>query len=391
MEDKIKVIENQLANLVNKMERAESTRQQFKSLKDLKAEINAFFSLKGYSMLLSTNSVVHKALFLICVISLLIYSLILIGGSYQDFKEYNVVTQIKVIENESMIFPAVTFCAQDWVTAASVGLEGVLGECLYDNYNCSLNDFEEFKVYDPFTQLNTSCYKFNGGRNATNHETKLFTSTVFGVESRLTIVFNMLPGQFLYYFVGADKVRPVFSDLTSMAQPGNFVNIGIKTIVDVKLPEPYNACKEEISPSTSHLVKHILKQGIAYRQENCYDLCFSEYFQARNIVIQSSWREVNSVDFNYHGNCSHLCPPKCLNIEYQTSTKSYAYTAANRKNTVFLVFYFEDNRYTEITQRVKTTEVDFIANTGGVLGLFLELSFISVYRFIVFFFDMIAS
>lgn len=389
MEDKIKVIDIKLTNLVIKTERTESTRQQLKSLKDLKAEIKAFFSLKGYSMLLSTNSVLHKALFLISVISFLIYSLTLIGGSYQDYKEYHVVTQIKFIENESIVFPAVTFCAQEWYTSASVGLEGKLSLCIYDNYNCSLNDFEEFKIYDIYTQSNTSCYKLNGGRNATSHETKLFTGTVFGVESRLKIVFNMLPDQFLYYFVSANKERPVFSDLTSIIQPGKFVNINIKKIVDAKLPEPYNACKEEISPSTSHLVEHILKQGIAYRQENCYDLCFSEHLLARNIAIQSSWYQVNSVDFNYHGNCSHLCPPKCLNIEYQTSTTSY--TRADRNKSAYLVFYLKNNRYTEITQRVKTTEIDLIANIGGVLGLFLELSFVSVYRFIVFIIDIIAG
>lgn len=51
-------------------------------------------------------------------------------------------------------------------------------------------------------------------------------------------------------------------------------------------------------------------------------------------------------------------------------------------------FFLSESKYTEISQLIKTTEADLISSTGGVLGLFLELSFFSFYRFFIFLFDV---
>jgi len=44
--------------------------------------------------------------------------------------------------------------------------------------------------------------------------------------------------------------------------------------------------------------------------------------------------------------------------------------------------YFENLEYTEITQQIETTLVDLISNIGGILGLFLGMSFLSFFEFI---------
>ncbi len=59
----------------------------------------------------------------------------------------------------------------------------------------------------------------------------------------------------------------------------------------------------------------------------------------------------------------------------------------NQNDVSHACFYFVDHEQTEITQTEKTA--DLMANTGGVLGLFLELSFLSLYRFILFVVDLI--
>lgn len=57
--------------------------------------------------------------------------------------------------------------------------------------------------------------------------------------------------------------------------------------------------------------------------------------------------------------------------------------------TIFCIWiFFAEDVYWEISQTIKTTSADLISNTGGVLGLFLELSFTSSYRFINFLFDI---
>lgn len=57
-------------------------------------------------------------------------------------------------------------------------------------------------------------------------------------------------------------------------------------------------------------------------------------------------------------------------------------------NVLKMNFFLAENKYTEISQLVKTTGADLISSTGGVLGLFLELSFISSYRFLIFLFEV---
>ena len=52
-------------------------------------------------------------------------------------------------------------------------------------------------------------------------------------------------------------------------------------------------------------------------------------------------------------------------------------------NFVWINFFYNDNQYTELTQSVKTTVADLVSNIGGLLGLFLELSFMSAYRLVI--------
>ena len=183
--------------------------------------------------------------------------------------------------------------------------------------------------------------------------------------------------QFIFYFVGDNKVRPLYTELTHIVQPGEFLFVEIKKLVDRKLAYPYSGCQDNIHPETSRLVKQILAQNITYRQKNCYDLCLLEYISARNYSMLS----VFSLNFNYPGNCSHLCPLECETVTFETDVNTFETDALN--NTISINFFYSDNKYTEIVQSEKTSGADLIANTGGVLSLFLEFSFWSVYRFIL--------
>ncbi len=95
-----------------------------------------------------------------------------------------------------------------------------------------------------------------------------------------------------------------------------------------------------------------------------------------------------SHNFDYKGNCSKLCPLECTSTSFDIIENKMNVNLSNPKGSA-MNFYYSDRKYTEITQSVKVTFADFISNTGGVLGLFLELSFVSVYRFIILIFDLI--
>ena len=91
------------------------------------------------------------------------------------------------------------------------------------------------------------------------------------------------------------------------------------------------------------------------------------------------------MSFDYEGNCSRKCPLECEQTTFDVSIGEVAFDV----NVLNINFFYLDRHYTDISQVVKTSAADLIANTGGVLGLFLELSFLSVYRFLLLGFDLI--
>ena len=161
--------------------------------------------------------------------------------------------------------------------------------------------------------------------------------------------------------------------------------IGIKKTVDTKLPKPYNECLQNINKATSTLVKQILEQNITYRKINCYDLCIHEYAYKVNLSVKAIY---NDEAFSYETECSQNCPSECTSNTYDFDQNEIVY-----ENSSYLKvnFHFVDQKYTELTQIVKTSQADLISSTGGVLGLFLESNFLSVYRFLIYIFDLIVS
>ena len=112
----------------------------------------------------------------------------------------------------------------------------------------------------------------------------------------------------------------------------------------------------------------------------CYDNYLKEYALSYNMTLLDVY---NTLDFDYKSYCSELCPLECESTYYKFSKNEMR----SDDELLYMNFYFTNNRYTEISQTIKTTEADLISNTGGVLGLFLELSFISAYNLVNLIFD----
>jgi hypothetical protein len=92
-----------------------------------------------------------------------------------------------------MIFPAVTVCVIDltqYPLSFSKSLSNFLVECRFDEMglskSCDLTDFVYFALDGGMTVHN--CYKYNGGRNASN----ILNSSEFGVFSGLKLRLNYI-------------------------------------------------------------------------------------------------------------------------------------------------------------------------------------------------------
>ena len=370
---------------------------KIKSFKDFKKELITLSLNCTCSHVLNTTNFVKTAFSALFMLGLFLFCIFYIRTNVKSYQSNDVVTQIKGINENEIDFPAVTLCLFDYTrdTDISRDLSEVFQGCYFNHFNnpCTLNEFEHFYKKNVASDLDYNCYKFNGGRNISNHELEIRTTQLVGCYSGLILNLNLSKTDTINYFVGDNQVQPVVSELDSIIESnkeaGKYVAIGIKKTVDIKIPVPYSNCTDKITPDISYLVKRITDLNIAYRQKNCYQLCFEIYLEkyasARNTTQYLAYFELNY--FDYKGNCSALCPLECSSATFEISQVEYS-NVNIKDNYVWVNFYYNELKYTEISQTVKTTWADLVSNTGGVLGLFLEFTFLSVYRILIFVFDM---
>ena len=397
-QNEIQQLKNQNKHILKKIE---TFPDKIKSFEDLKRELIALFSINGYSELLNTNSLVIKLFSLICLTTLFACCLLYVDLNVKSFQAYDVVTQIKLLFDESRTFPAVTFCLYHTSTGrvTSKNLSDVFHQCSFGfrDSSCTLDDFEVTSPkFDQEYGIDYYCYKFNGGRNSSHDETKLLASPFVGLHSGLSMIFNLSRNHTLFYFVADNKVEPLDSEIyrsIELKEQG-YLLINLKKIVNRKLPIPYSNCSEDVNRETSDLVKKILAQNVTYRQKNCYDLCYNEYVNAyadlRNMTKREAYKEVL---FDYNRNCSHRCPLECDSTSFESSTSSATLTSelGNIEDffSVEVNIFYSELEYTEISQAVKTSGADLVSNTGGVLGLFLDISFYHAYQLVNYIFGLI--
>ena len=127
----------------------EDTKDKIGSIKELKQEAKAFVTFHGYSKLLGTSSFFQKTLWLVCLPPLSGFCLYLVVNLYQQYLEFNVVTQLRIREEKNLTFPAVTICVQSHPSLETRDLKDVLFHCtikVVQEETCTINDFFHYQV-----------------------------------------------------------------------------------------------------------------------------------------------------------------------------------------------------------------------------------------------------
>lgn len=370
------------------LKRLETTADKFKSFKCLKKELKALFAINGHSAILGTNNPVKKLFGLISFIVLTLTGMLYVHRNLESYQMNEVVTQIKEIDVETLTFPAVTFClltVSNNLQVNSIELEGVLTECYFESrtHKCTLADFETIQIYMRFAGKLLSCSKYNGGSNGA----RILTSSHVGTDTGLNVRFDLLADGYLFYHVGDSNVKPIGAELDNIIQliDSKYIGVQMKKTFYNKLPKPYSNCTESITAQSSFLASEFFEQNITYRQKHCFEICYArflnEYAQSRNISLEEAAYELS---FSYKKNCSEFCPLECSSNSYELHVVELSIAI----DSIYINFYYTDRNYVEVSQSIKTTAADLIANTGGILGLFIEFSFFSVCRLITFIFDI---
>ena len=365
-------------------------------------------SLPGLPILLKSKHIAVKIVWLLFGLLLSGLSIFYTIKSIQTFYDYEVVTNIDVISEPSSKFPAISFC----MMSNSSDLSDVIFACYFEETDCNYTDFEMYE----FPASNYICYRFNTGKNAINQSTKIMNSLQNGVYSSLTVVFNTKKLKYLGWYKSKIKayvniflpIRPFFTDNENiLVEGGNSIKIEREYVK--KLSEPYNHCvKEETSDFVSKFFQYFIRNNKTYTQRDCLDLRIDERInQACNCSdsfgefsesFTNAFSCISKIAYDFKLNkslslleCYEKCPQECDFMYYKTDVSYLGpINAENPRNiqesikqTLISVHaYYPRLEYTLINQIAKMNEFDLVSTVGGILGLFIGLSFFTLVEII---------
>ena len=235
----------------------------------------------------------------------------------------------------------------------------------------------------------------------------------------------------MYVFISNENVN-------SIKDPGVTIQTGVSTGVSltreiVRLyPRPYSQCVANLTSLNSYESEcyrktiQILSNNYQYHFSDCSNLCLQKhlgemcgcqsfltsfYFENMSLcndlnrtVYECEINSLKSFTDEYLHTCD--CPLECESIEYKYSlsyldypTRSYAeYLYARNVSGLRSIYpiwngntfedlsmrvaelriFFGDMKETTIEQNVKTKLSDFVANLGGIMGIFSGFSFLTL-------------
>ena len=324
-----------------------------------------------------------KTYWVVMTLISLAFGLYLTSGTIKDFLQYDVVTQTKLVDASSSHFPSVTFCFNKPQTQ---NLTSFFNEALFirdrkkdDNPNLIGDQYFDgnFGNWDA-----ADCIKFNHFTNKSDSQlvsaASLTGYLVFDID--LSVKFT-----FIYVFL-SDNYNNIldWSQYVTISYniKGEY-DIAYKKEVEHKLEMPYNQCQNV--------------SDITYRQSNCLAMCKNEKFASRHnctlrnyysLLIYSFCNEEISGSLEFDSVCKEECPKECTTTKFEILISNPKLQPSSPESLIFLVWPLDLN-YIEISQTPKMNGYSLLNEIGGAMGLFVGITFLSLFEFLEFFFEIV--
>jgi len=390
-------------------------------------ELLSTSSAIGIPKTLDSSNMLTRAMWLTCLIAMACL------GSYYtlkcilDFLKYETVTSFKMVNERQSQFPTISFCAYPNFNQ-SHSIENIVVntrmEGVYQK-NFSL-------LYEEFTDnVYGRCFRFNSGRNMYGEQIPLLNLKASGRLNSVKIsIYLDVPkaidfGEVLVQIHNHSLLPYDMKFGGYFVKPGSWNFFQVERTIIEQLGEPYNNCIKDPLAYTGNktLIQHINDTNQTYSQINCYRLCSYLYaLKESNCNCNSSLKLFDKICIkqffdidtpkltcinNYlksfrndeqFEKCSAYCPLECDTVSLTISNyielfpvsgpisnkskndhsieRFNTYEEVNRHFLVLNVFY-KEFKYTYIGQEARTEGFTFASNVGGILGLFLGISFMS--------------
>ena len=298
--------------------------------------------------------------------------------------------------------------------------------CTFNLVNCNLNtDFDWIYNADY-----GNCFRFNTLKKDLKLKSVSRIGKHYGLSLDLFVGYNKT----LYNSIFGEGAHIFLNNQTDKLNDGIDISVGFQTNIGVnrlfvkKKEEPYSDCKRvNSSKSESIFVKKLIETGEAYRQADCFDFCVKEYiFEKCNCNHSESNHPDELIDchtkeeldcfskisknmnqsFLEDGNCIKECPIECDSVQYQMTISQIDYPTEEladlmkqdpiirgkfnhsipltykdlKKSLASLNIYYDELGYKIIKELPAQYLLSLVSNIGGIIGLFLGISFVSVFE-----------
>ncbi|CAF0936619.1 unnamed protein product [Brachionus calyciflorus] len=346
-------------------------------------------------------------------------------SSYFDYDKYFMIRQI-ISTNEELMSNSYEY---------GDSFEKLIIYCQLLTIDCKNKEYWNYfyhEFYGNCYQINTKLENLirvsrTGWSNALHMILNI--SVAYGLE-------DLFPSIGAAIMIHNQTTSPLSTDAFAVS-PGVETSIAISRQFRSSVPKPYSNCDGDTSDPNAFdtkLFKLINSKNISYNQQLCVDLCFQDmvikeckcyyigfpFLSDKSIKPCKNDSEYECIyskienDFNdssiVNTVCQPQCPLECESMSYkilysyndflnkknnEDLNDFYNFTGTNRrqmkKDLLSLYFYYETLNYEKITEKERIDFVDLLSNIGGIAGLFLGISFLSLVEIIEIVFQVLDS
>jgi hypothetical protein len=376
----------------------------------------------------SSNSIVILMWFLFLVTSSLLGIYFTIDAIL-DYLSFRTETKMDLINEVNSQFPTVSFCFNPSI---SFSPNESITRLRFDRVDFNKTDFSLYfqEFIDPEYG---SCWRFNSGTNYYNQTYEILSSTSSGLSYGVRIDLY-LDKQDKYDFIDVlvsihNRSLPPLELRNGgglWGSTGSMSNFQVERIFNQLLDAPYSSCLKDVNlfKMNKTLINLISGQNRTYAQKDCLFYCsylhalednncgcnstledFAKNCQRKPFELYNTTKNciaayLKEFRKNKSEKCNQYCPLQCDLISYSITPHTrpilaegkinenmmipFQFNLSNltsyeeaKKHYVQLNVYYKELEYTHISQEAKTETFNFISNIGGILGLFLGISFLS--------------
>jgi hypothetical protein len=349
------------------------------------------------------------SLFMLIFLFLSIYYFIL---NIIDYLQYDTTTSIQTIYEKESQFPTVSFCSR-----FEKNFEIKTYSFWFNNEKQHIE--KDLQVY--FDPLFGKCYRFNSEKMIKySKKSGWDDGLILNFYSKTTFDFGEL----------IISIHNHTQTSTTIYNKGYFISSGcknyfiIKRIYDNKLEKPYNDCFKNVSKSEFNqtIINYLKSKNFAYNQKDCVNLCKNLKYNETNtcecyldslddeifikcynssILTKCIDKFLNYYSLKHINECeSNYCPLECDSFEYDIDLYQQSILSSGKISPVYntdidypadfktyenvsktyfsINVYYQDLKYTLISQQPKIEIFGLISNLGGILGLFIGFAFVSL-------------